>query len=469
MHSFSAFLFALLLLCNANAMIHKLHIDKNDDRKAILIGDFGFNENGQLIVNFKNKVEDQKISFVALQSKNSYTPPDYNSDNACSIDNPSYISAVKQLKITFEAVKGQAYIDDENRIPMDDTTDNYLPPGYYYFYVLKCDSGAQIDADFEWDAHNIMNDGKINYLPAGKIPLTKVALAFAFLWIAFSICWIILLLKGRKKVNRVHIFLACFLIFTTVSFFFEFGTYVVMGNEGGRKAMGFFFFFFTIIRGLLFFLIIVIIGTGLSFIKRHLRRRELILIVSVVVLQFFSNIAYTVYENRPKTDPKRTTWMAVFRIADLICCCFVVIPILWSLNVLRKKVNLNSDGEDLEQDQKSITKLRLFQRYYLLVIGFVYIRIIINYLISSYVSYTNEWLIDFVDELLSLGFYSFICYLFRPEAENPFIEFEHNEYVAPTLVEMEGGAEPSVQLESEPEPKQNNAILVGDDEIVIEE
>jgi len=478
MKSMKVFFVICLLALSVNGMIHKLKISGSDDRKAILIGDFGFNEGGKLTINFKNNVDEtassSKINFSIVAGKNSFTPPTLIDDSVCSSENAGFATIEEHLEISFNEKEGNEYLKnhEESHEPMSDITKNYLPPGYYYVFVVKCEQDDAINAEIDWDAHNINSrTGAINYLSAGRIPLTWVSIFFAIVWVAFSSFWIVILLKGRKKANRVHIFLACFFIFYTISYFFDFGTYIVMGNEGSRKAMGFFFFFFTIVRGLLFFLIIVIIGTGLSFIKRHLRRRELLLIISVVVLQVLANIAYTVYENRPKTASNRTTWMAVFRIADLVCCCCVVIPIIWSLNTLRKKADSETGtSQEHEQEQKSITKLRLFQRYYLLVIGFVYIRIILVYLISLYVEYYNEWTIDLVKELLSLGFYGFIVYLFRPEAENPFIEYELDDYVAPTLVDLND--EPAANdEEASPAPTQtqNTAILVGDDEIVIEE
>jgi len=162
----------------------------------------------------------------------------------------------------------------------------------------------------------------------------------------------------------------------------------------------------------------------------------------------------------------------LFRVGDLLCCCCVVVPVLWSLNSLRKKVDLTppESEAELNVEQKSITKLKLFQRYYLLVVAYVYLRVIITYMLNMYVDYKNEWTIDFVDELLSLGFYIFICYLFRPEADNPFFEEDDDNYIAPVLTPSNsnetGMLEPSLALDTDNNVKtQNSAVLTGDDEI----
>lgn len=101
------------------------------------------------------------------------------------------------------------------------------------------------------------------------------------------------------------------------------------------------------VRGLLFFTVLALIGTGLVVVKRHLAHRELVLIIAVIATQIAANIAYVVVNNTPKTNPHRTTWLALLRAADLLCCCGVVVPILWSLSALRKSADANGDDEGM--------------------------------------------------------------------------------------------------------------------------
>ena len=169
----------------------------------------------------------------------------------CADDTPGRVRVDSHVEITFAQKEGEEYERNEERVPFDDTTTatNFLVPEYYRVYVLKC-SDVEIDAEIDWVAYNMKN-GKENYLSAGEMPLPYVYLFFFFVWGIFAALWAAILLKGRRKVNKIHILLEAFIIFAALALIVNFGTYVVMANRGGRMAMGVFFFIFTMCVGLL--------------------------------------------------------------------------------------------------------------------------------------------------------------------------------------------------------------------------
>ena len=89
----------------------------------------------------------------------------------------------------------------------------------------------------------------------------------------------------------------------------------------------------------------MIIGTGLTFIKKHLSRKEMGIIATVIILQILVNLALVFVGNMSKSNPHRSFCLIVFRLGDLICCCCVVVPVLWSLSDLRARADTQSDGD----------------------------------------------------------------------------------------------------------------------------
>ena len=55
------------------------------------------------------------------------------------------------------------------------------------------------------------------------------------------------------------------------------------------------------------------------------------------------------------------TWRDLLHLVDIVCCCCILFPIVWSINHLRQAAG--SDGKA----NASLGRLRLFREFYVMV------------------------------------------------------------------------------------------------------
>uniref|UniRef100_A0A5K1FC86 GOST seven transmembrane domain-containing protein n=1 Tax=Nymphaea colorata TaxID=210225 RepID=A0A5K1FC86_9MAGN len=80
--------------------------------------------------------------------------------------------------------------------------------------------------------------------------------------------------------------------------------------------------------------LIVLIGTYWSFLKPYLQDREKKVLMIVIPLQVVANIAHIVLDETGPFTQDWITWKLVFLLVDVICCCAVLFPIIWSIKNL---------------------------------------------------------------------------------------------------------------------------------------
>lgn len=205
------------------------------------------------------------------------------------------------------------------------------------------------------------------------------------------------------------------------------------------------------------FIVILLIGTGWSFVKPFLNDREKKVVLVILCLQVANNIALVVLSHLTEGESKYESWTAILHLVDILCCCAVLLPIVWQVNMLEKSIgedvdenNLVGDGEtdddgrhqsngdevELEYGEKGqiLNKLKLFRSFYLLVVAYIYATRILVYLFATLLSYKYLWVRYFVVEVITLTFYVTVGMMFRPMADNPYLSVKKYERTA--LVEM---------------------------------
>jgi len=148
------------------------------------------------------------------------------------------------------------------------------------------------------------------------------------------------------------------------------------------------------------------------------------------VLQVIDNIAAVILTNEMVGEKLYTEISALLHLVDIICCCAVLIPIVWQVNLLEQEKETNANDDDNmnssnEETMKTLAKLKLFRSFYLLVILYIYFTRIIIFLFASLLGYKLTWLRYFVTEIVTLTFYALTGYKFRPMAENPYFELRN--------------------------------------------
>jgi hypothetical protein len=225
------------------------------------------------------------------------------------------------------------------------------------------------------------------------------------------------------------------------------------------------------------FTVILLIGSGWSFVKPFLSDREKKMILAILVLQIVNNIAIVVLTQETEGEHSFDRWTAVLHLVDILCCCAVLIPIVWQVNQLEKNMEQNQhqdedeeetadlfdeDDEDDDEhvpedefdnaptngsafhggrkppsrgpgrvpDARLASKLKLFRSFYILVVAYIYVTRIVVYLFATTLTYRHTWIRYFVVEVVTLAFYVTVGMLFRPMNENPYLHIRRRQDLA---------------------------------------
>lgn len=99
----------------------------------------------------------------------------------------------------------------------------------------------------------------------------------------------------------------------------------------------------------------------------------------------------------------------------------VLFPVVWSIRHLRE--SSATDGKAAA----SLNKLRLFRKFYVMVLAYIYTTRILVYLISNSMEFQYEWLGPFFSEIVYLIFYITTGIMFSPEPGNEYLQVpEHD-------------------------------------------
>jgi hypothetical protein len=123
------------------------------------------------------------------------------------------------------------------------------------------------------------------------------------------------------------------------------------------------------------------------------------------------------------------TWRDVLHLVDIICCCAILFPIIWSIRHLRQAAE--ADGKA----HHNLQKLQLFRQFYIMVVCYIYFTRIIVFLLAATIPFYLLWIGAFFTELATLIFYVVTGYKFKPAVDNPYLPVRSDEG---SLLEEEG-------------------------------
>ena len=108
----------------------------------------------------------------------------------------------------------------------------------------------------------------------------------------------------------------------------------------------------------------------------------------------------------------------LLHLVDIICCCAILFPIVWSIKHLRE--GAESDGKAAS----NVEKLTLFRQFYVLVVVYIYFTRIIVFLLDNTLPYNYKWASKLASELATFAFYVTVGMKFRPHGENAYLKLE---------------------------------------------
>ena len=456
----------LLALISSNALIHNLNI-RNDDRDLFKIETFGFVAGGvakltiseistDTLQNYNSKHNTNDYVYDAsgnnriryLKASKNVTEINYNmgfimrkasSESAAQQDLESIVESGKCI---FDMIQNDDYYIDVSKPEIWKTKlrkDHEIitgSEGLYSLIFARCEPKGDYLVNFKLHAE-FANPGP-NYLSAGDAPLPKIYFAFFVLFTLALGLWIYILVKDNATVHRIHYMMAVLLLLKCFTLLFEAIRYHYIASVGEKMAetWSIVYYIFAFLKGIMLFTVILLIGSGWSLMKPYLNDKEKKIIMVVLTLQVIDNIAMIILEETSPGSQGWLTWRDILHLVDILCCCAILFPIIWSIKHLR--LAAEADGKA----HTNLIKLQLFRTFYVMVVCYVYFTRIIVYLIAATIPFYMLWLGAFSTELATLLFYVITGYKFRPAVDNPYLAVRQDE----ENVDKEDGGEYGLEM-----------------------
>lgn len=344
--------------------------------------------------------------------------------------------------------------------------------GLYFLMYQVCPksdkaSHAELRSSFFLDFHYKNKDtfGNDSFLTAGEMPLPLV---FFYFFISYLICTIIWILNisgiqrgregcfansgGRPVIYAIHHLMSVLLVIKTATVLLESIRYHFIRVMGHARFWSVLYYIMTFVKSTFLFTVVLLIGSGWSFVKPFLTDREKWVIFLVLILQVLDNIALVVLASEAEGESVYDDWSAVLHMLDILCCCAVLVPIVWQVNALEKNLEPEDEEDEPEQTderpmpeddhdradkQKTLAKLKLFRQFYLLVVAYIYFTRIAIYLFATVLDYRHTWVRYFITELATLAFYAIMGLQFRPMTENPYLVLDKKDNDTEVVIERE--------------------------------
>eukprot|EP01025_Chloroclados_australasicus_P014983 TRINITY_DN170_c1_g1_i2.p1 TRINITY_DN170_c1_g1~~TRINITY_DN170_c1_g1_i2.p1 ORF type:complete len:525 (-),score=39.23 TRINITY_DN170_c1_g1_i2:714-2288(-) len=409
----------LSLSISVQARIWNLYFSKDDRPLILLTRPFGYAKNGKL------KIEVSKVEVFSLDKGPNAQYEQYSfilaPDNAIDAQLPQLPS----LGNCSAGFRSDDYIQlfnltrfDDKEPPQKISHNTTIPEGgQYLVYFKNCNHKTPISFKVRIEMFN-KGDSRNNYLSVGEVELPAVYFMFFLFYVAGGIWWVFVVIQQRANALKVHHLMTVLVVFKALTLLCQWGMYHYMSLTGHPEGWNIAFYVFTFFRGVFFFTVIVLVGTGWSYLKPFLGDNERRILMVVIPLQIFANIAIVVLDENTPAERSFGTWRDIFHLVDIVCCCAVLFPIVWSINHLRDAAQ--TDGKAAA----SMQKLALFRQFYVMVVVYIYFTRIVVYLLQTMVPYQYSWTSKAADELGTLVFYTLTAVKFMPSGQNPYFALD---------------------------------------------
>ncbi|XP_058756651.1 protein CANDIDATE G-PROTEIN COUPLED RECEPTOR 7-like [Vicia villosa] len=410
----------LLLLSPSSAEIKSLTIT-TDTRPMILFEKFGFNHKGHVNIS---------VSSVSVALLSSSSQPESSRLGFFLLNEETLLQVLIEIQQNPSfCVLDSHYIfrlftfRDLSPPPSASFSRSYpvTSPNEYSLFFANCAPQTSVSMVVRTEIFNLDSDGSKDYLSAGQTQLPSIFFLFFLAYLTFFVFWVYTCYTNKHSVHRIHLLMAVLLLMKALNLICaaEDKHYVkVTGLPHGWDVL---FYIFQFIRVVVLFTVIVLIGTGWSFLKPFLQDREKKVLMIVIPLQVLANLASVVIGETGPFIKDWVTWNQVFLLVDIICCCAIIFPIVWSIRSLRE--TSKTDGKA----SRNLAKLTLFRQFYIVVIGYLYFTRIVVFALRTIAAYKYQWVSNAAEETASLVFYIVMFYMFRPVEKNEYFVLDEEE------------------------------------------
>ncbi|CAM8886907.1 unnamed protein product [Rhodiola kirilowii] len=407
-------------LPSARAEIKSLKID-SDSRPVILLERFGFTRTGRVSISLNSiSVDAPSNSPVADPSRLGFF---LISDEAViqtmmeSNESPDYFCVLESQYIvslfTFQKLSPPPHASFDETFKVE-------APNEYSLFFANCNPQTSVSMAVRTEMYNVDN-GVNDYLSAGQTQLPTLYFLFGAVYAGFLVGWIYICVKNKLNAHRIHALMGLLLLMKAMNLLCaaEDKHYVkVTGKPHGWDVL---FYIFQSIRVVLLFTVIVLIGTGWSFLKPFLQEKEKKVLMIVIPLQVVANLASVMIGETGPFIKDWEMWNQIFLLVDIICCCAILFPIIWSIRSLKE--TSKTDGKAA----RNLAKLTLFRQFYTVVIAYLYFTRIVVFALRTIAAYKYQWVSNAAEEVASLVFYCIMFYMFMPVEKNEYFAIDDEE------------------------------------------
>ncbi len=416
--SFSLLVLLLIISLFATLSVAEIRFSqiRSNDRPIIPFDEFGFTHTGRLELNVSKislsnpNLDLSKIGFF-LCTRDSWLHVLQQIEEAeitCALQS----NLIKQV-YTFDSLNGASSF---NKLYVETDSDQFT------LVFANCLPQLKISMDVRSAMYNLDGkSGRRDYLSAGKTILPRVYFLFSLIYFTLAGAWIYFLYKKRLTVFGIHFFMLAVVILKALNLLCEAEDKSYIKRTGSAHGWDVLFYIFSFLKGITLFTLIVLIGTGWSFLKPYLQDKEKKVLMIVIPLQVVANIAQVVIDETGPYGQDWITWKQIFLLVDVVCCCAVLFPIVWSIKNLREAAR--TDGKAAV----NLMKLTLFRQYYVVVICYIYFTRVVVYALETITSYRYLWTSMVAAGWATLAFYVFTGLKFKPEAHNPYFAIDDEE------------------------------------------
>lgn len=401
----------------------------DDSRSLILFEKFGFTHSGKVKLILSNisyasasgSIEPSLLGFFLIsdedfiqaaydsQRRDQNPRPSPNTDDDCVL-----LRKYGSPLLTFKDLSGSS--------PVFNRTFPITHPDEYNLLFVSCAPESKVSMSVRTEMYNVLPDGSRDYLSAGQSSLPSIYSIFSVAYVVFFGLWVyICFFKNRRFTHHIHLLMGGLLLVKALFLICAAEDQHYIKVTGTSHGWDILFYVFQFLRGILLFTVIVLIGTGWSFLKPFLQEREKKVLIIVIPLQVIANIASVVIGETGPFNQEWITWNQIFLLVDVICCCAIMFPIVWSIRTLRE--TSKTDGKAA----RNLSKLTLFRQFYIVVVGYLYFTRIIVFALKTVASYKYRWVSVAAEEVVTLVFYAFMFFMFRPTERNEYFAIDDEE------------------------------------------
>ena len=279
--------------------------------------------------------------------------------------------------------------------------------------------GEAVTVSFQLDS-TFVNPGG-NYLSAGDIPLPTV---LGFMCAVFAVAaglWVRWLRRNAADVHRVHHLMTLLVCVKCFQVMCEAIMYHYIAVTGHNSAWNVMFYIFSLLKTGIMVLVAVLVATGWSILRPFLTKREKTVLAVALWMQLLANTAIIVTDDYAPGSLVYLEWSYVFYLCDFVAAVAVVVPLHWHYKQLQQTYSSGSGTDTNAKAAETLARLSAMRSFYTWTVGYVYATRLLLWILRKAVTYRYSWVPTFLEEAITLAYYAYTGYKFRPSSENAYL------------------------------------------------